>query len=467
MMTRKSFDLVNGEQFRAGAALVLGASVLLAAAWLRGAEYDEQYTLFLTAGIPRPAWPDTPFPAGTVAAIQAGQAGFASIARDLRATDVHPPLYFWAVALWRAAFGPGLLAARLFSVLCGIGSLALVARLGGWRAVLLTAGCYGFVYTNAIARGFAPAETLLLAGTAWLAAGRPLRAGAAFGAACGCNYLAVFVAVAAGAVAAGPPGARRYSWLLTGAAPFLLLDAWFFAAQHGTRAGQFPPFSLAPSIVRAAGYQVAAVFGGLPRYWDGAEQALAVIAVGAAALVACWHLLHAPRLALIAAAPATGLLLLGAVFDNTPIELRYLSFALPFMALGVQGRGAGRCLIVAVQAAGIAGLLLAPRTMQPARAAAAEAAPFAEGALVLLPGGNDGVGIVGAFAIESKPTTMLQIVRGGEVRIPPEYPRVVLALLAQDRDSAAVLPAMRASVAGANWRRVAIRANLEVYERQD
>jgi hypothetical protein len=43
----------------------------------------------------------------------------------------------------------------------------------------------------------------------------------------------------------------------------------------------------------------------------------------------------------------------------------------------------------------------------------------------------------------------------------------VLALLAQDRDSTAVQSAMRAMVAGPNWRRVAIGSRVEVYEREE
>jgi hypothetical protein len=121
-----------------------------------------------------------------------------------------------------------------------------------------------------------------------------------------------------------------------------------------------------------------------------------------------------------------------------------------------------------VQAAGIVGLLLSPRTMQPARAAAASAAPYAAGALVLLPAGNDGVGIPGAFGIEAPAATRLRLVRPGDTLVaPPEYHRVILALLAQDRDSTASLAAMRGSVAGPNWRRVAIGSNVEVYERTD
>jgi uncharacterized membrane protein len=187
-------------------ALVAAALVLISAAWLRSAEYDEQYTLFLTAGIARPVWPAGAFPAGEVQRLQAGHATFAAIARDLRSTDVHPPLYFWTVAAWRALAGNSLFAARLASVLFSVVSLSLVAaiaRLAGIpsvTAVLLTLGCYGFVYTGTIARGFALAQLLTLAGVALsLSAQRrasgplALGAGALLGAATFSNYLATFV----------------------------------------------------------------------------------------------------------------------------------------------------------------------------------------------------------------------------------------------------------------------------------
>ncbi len=507
--------MVNATKFcwsARAAVLLLGLGVLTAAAWLRSAEYDEQYTLFLTAGTPRPAWPDGVFPAAMVAAAQAGHAGMAAIAHDLRATDVHPPLYFWAVAVWREVFGPGLFAARMFSVLCGLASLALtgtIARRCGARpavAMLLTLGCYGFVYTNAIARGFAPAGMFGLAGVALLLGRRPLWAGAMFGAACGCNYLAVFVAV-------GAIGAARAWRAVAAMAPFLALDAWFFAAQHGSRAGQFPPFALGRSLARLAEYQVAAVFGGLPLYVDGSLRVVVGAAVGVAAVAFVLAVaLGRPRgsdlRVILAAALATpaGLLLLGAGFDNTPIELRYLSFGLPFvgvLAAGLWGRPdsdrrAGHCppsswagpdkpghdegeatmpatlaafvmpLLLVLQAASIAGLLLSPRTTQPARAAAADAARLADGGVVLLPRGNDGVGIVGAFGIEAPPALPLLLIGPRDPvadRLAPWH-RIVLAPLGQDGDSRATLPAVRAALAAANWRLAASGSNVEVYERR-
>lgn len=456
--------------------LLLGVAVLIAAAWLRGAEYDEQYTLFLTAGIPRPVWPDGLFPAGVIAAAQAGHASAAQIAADLRATDVHPPLYFWAVALWRAAFGPGLLTARLFSVLCGVASLGLVGviarqcRIGAAAAMLLALGCYGFVYTNAIARGFAPAETACLAGIALLLARRPVLAGVAFGVACGCNYLAVFVGMAAIAAAGAWSG-------VLGAAPFLALDAWFFAAQHGARPDQFPPFALLPSLLRLAGYQAAAVFGGLPLYVEGLARLAVGGTIGLVAVALAVRMARTLpggggfRLLLAAVvAPAAGLLLLGVTFNTTPIELRYLAFGLPFLALLLARATAGapvlQAAVLGLQLAGVAGLLLAPGTMQPMRAAAAEAARFAGDGVVLLPRGNDGVGLVGAFGIEAPAAMKLRLVRPGETVAVPGR-RVALVLLGRDRDSTATLPALREAVAGPGWHRVAGGSGVEVYERNE
>ncbi|HVY17263.1 MAG TPA: hypothetical protein VHB27_18710, partial [Rhodopila sp.] len=211
------------------------------------------------------------------------------------------------------------------------------------------------------------------------------------------------------------------------------------------------------------------VFGGLPLYWNGPGRVVAAGVVGLAVLTLIVRIARrrpgypAPLLLVAATAPAIGLLLLGFVFNNTPIELRYLCFGLPFLALLAGGTGR---LVPLVQAAGIAGLLLAPRTMQPARDAARTAGPYAAGALALVPRGNDGVGIVGAFGIEAPPALMLSVVAPGRpVDIPRGYRRVILVLLGQDQDSRTVLPAMRAAVAGPGWREIANGPNLAVYER--
>jgi hypothetical protein len=422
------------------------------------------------------------FPAGDVALVQAGHSTLGGIARDLRATDVHPPLYFWTVSLWRLVFGPSLFAARMLSVLCGTASIALVGIIAHRCAIrpavamLLTLGCYGFVYTNAIARGFAMAEMLTLCGVVLLLVGRHVLAGVCLGAACCCNYLAVFVGGAVLLVAE--------AWVaILAVIPFLGLDAWFFVAQHAARVGQFPPFAAWPSLVRLAEYQVAAVFGGLPLYVGGGWQFAVKAGLGAVAIALVAGIAfvrsRGPNLVLAAAiAPPLGLFLLGAVFNTTPIELRYLTFGLPFVALSVAESlpivGRSRfpgwfvflTVLLSLQFVSIAGLLFSPRTMQPARLAAGEAARLAGDSIVLVPAGNDGVGIVGAFGIEAPPSLPILLIRPDDPisdRVAP-YQRVGLALLAEDRDSTAAIAAARDIFTEPNWRRVEIGSNFEVYE---
>ena len=89
---------------------------------------------------------------------------------------------------------------------------------------------------------------------------------------------------------------------------------------------------------------------------------------------------------------------------------------------------------------------------------------------MLLPRGNDGVGIVGAFAIEAPPDLRLLVIpsTNSPIRIRHRVAserRVVLALLAQDADSRAALPHMLAAFAGPCWRRVAERSNLAAFAR--
>lgn len=56
-------------------------------------------------------------------------ANLAKIALELYQQDVHPPLYFWTLALWRMAFGESLEAARALSALFIAGTLLLLYRL--------------------------------------------------------------------------------------------------------------------------------------------------------------------------------------------------------------------------------------------------------------------------------------------------------------------------------------------------
>ena len=76
-------------------------------------------------------------------------------------------------------------------------------------------------------------------------------------------------------------------------------------------------------------------------------------------------------LVMTVAAPPIGLLLLGLVFDNSPVELRYLAFATPFVGLLLAAAlpKYARHGVLAIQAIALIGLMTRPETMQPARAA--------------------------------------------------------------------------------------------------
>jgi 4-amino-4-deoxy-L-arabinose transferase-like glycosyltransferase len=493
------------------AVLALAALVLVSVARLRGGEYDEGYTIFLAAGTARPDWPAQPFTAAEGRALLAGHSTAGGIAADLRRTDVHPPLYFWTVAAWRALAGESLFATRLFSVLCALIALALLGAVAGRigvppaLAMLLCLGCYGFAYTGAIARGFALPQALLLAGTLAAlrgaapgarhpAAHHPASWGAAagigFGAAGLANYLALFPA---GAVLLWL--ALRRAWATLAAATLTLALALpallhFFLAQRASRPEQFAPFEPMAATLRLARYAAASLFGGLPLYAGAAAPAVAaaLAALGlalAAALAWHWRRLATPETralpALASLAPPAGLLFLGFVFDTTPIELRYLAFALPFLALLLAGLAAAlaprpRALLLGVllpvQAAALWGLATRPETMQPqqatARAAAAAAGPAG---LVLVPRGNDGVGIAGAVILAAPAATRLALVAedatpAAVAALAATAPRVALALIAGDTASRAAVGTMRAAWQDDPcWRIAADTATLRVLER--
>ena len=168
--------------------------------------------------------------------------------------------------------------------------------------------------------------------------------------------------------------------------------------------------------------------------------------------------------AMAAAAPPIGLLLLGFTFDNAPIELRYLAFATPYIGLLLAAALPRhvRHAVLAIQAIALLGLMARPETMQPARATAIAAAALVGDGVVLLPRGNDGVGIVGAFAVEAPPTLRLLVI-GRDVslaqirarfRLFPRDARLARTGRSQSCDVVRDAPRLRRSVLARRGRRV-------------
>ena len=474
-------------------ALLVALIILVASAWSRGTEYDEDYSVFIASGVPRPVWPASVFTPADVQHVFSGHSSLQSVAQDLRQTDVHPPLYFWTVAAWRGVVGTSLFETRLLSVLCSLAALvgvAKLARLSGIppvAAILLTIGCYGFAYTGSIARGFALAQLCVIWGTVLtlrtstaLAATRErsaapasiflaFAAGLALGLASFTNYLAAFGGAGALCWLLLTQWRRVPVWLAAGVGfcAVLPFDLYFFIAQRSSRTGQFPPFHLLPSLVRLGKYSAANIFGGLPLY----AGHLGGILLGGLLVLAMFALLllialrwsrigvGQARLLLAMAAVATpvGLLLLGFVFNNTPIELRYVAFATPFLALLLAGSlaslppRAGHGVLAAVlcvQAVALLGMMTRPETMQPQAQTARSAARLEQpGALVLVPYGNDGVGVLAAFVREAPPSMQMLVVAPGtdpavlRARV-GQASRVILVMLGLDGDSKATLPQM-------------------------
>jgi len=465
------------------ATLLLAALILTAIAYLRPAEYDEAYSIFLTAGDPRPAWPATPFRPEDVRHLYTGQPSFAAIAQNLRIGDVHPPLYFWILNLWRQLFGPSWFAARLLSALFAIATLTTLsqaAKLAGVPVIptiLITLLAYAFPYTSSVARGFALAQWLNTAGlTLTLAALKAddrrlmTASGLAFSAATFANYLAIFTPLAAllwltirHAYLPKIP-AKAGIFLLCGLTPFLPLDLYFFISQHASRRGQFPPFHPFQALALIAKDSGAALFGGLPLYASASGPAIAaalliffLICVAKAAKPALFTF--------IAFATPAGLFLLGLTFNNTPIEIRYFAFSIPSLALILATIPKPLLTtLIMLESLGTIGLAFAPATMQPQALAAREAASQCNPTtLTLLPFGNDGVGIPGPF-IASAPDslTILLIKSAPPLAQLPQH--IILATISADDSSRATIAAtLSALAADPCWRRAATTAHTQSF----
>jgi hypothetical protein len=450
---------------RLAVTFLLAALMLTAIAHLRPPEYDEAYSIFLTAGDPRPAWPTTPFHPDTVRALYTGHTTFTQIAQALRSGDVHPPLYFWSLHLWRRLFGPAWFTSRLLSILFSLATLVSLARLAKLTktpvipTILITLLAYGYAYTSTITRGFALAQLLTTLGlTLAVQAAQPRHtdnakpviptkagifflAGILFGAATFTNYLTLFTPLAAllWLVIRRHCAEARLAAFLSAATAFTLFlpaDATFFAAQHASRPGQFTPFHPIHAFALIAKDFGAALFGGLPLYAGHLGPPVTITL--AIFFAACLPFIKPhPLFILTTIATPIGLFLLGLIFNNTPIEIRYLAFSIPSLALLLATLPTPlRTTLILLESLGTIGLAFAPSTMQPQALAARQAAALATPqTLTLVPYGNDGVGIPGPFIAAAPDTLTIQLIHPNAPPNLAPLPRVILAKITADAAS--------------------------------
>lgn len=132
--------------------------------------YDEAITLLGTAGQAHPEWPSSVQRFDELKKLLSGTPSLQQIAADLKETDIHPPVYYWFLSLWRRTFGASLEMARLFSLLFSLGSILLLYRflqIGDHPSPILPAVAVtlssGSVFIGQEARAYALAQFFILA----------------------------------------------------------------------------------------------------------------------------------------------------------------------------------------------------------------------------------------------------------------------------------------------------------------
>ncbi len=133
------------------------------------------------------------------------------------------------------------------------------------------------------------------------------------------------------------------------------------------------------------------------------------------------------------------------MFNNTPIEIRYLAFSMPYLALLFAAALPRPLLAVmlTVEFCAIIGLGFAPATMQPQGIEAQQAAAL-PGTLILLPFGNDGVGVPGPFISKLPDSARVELLRPGQMPDLAHVPNIVLVTIPADSASRAALAQVHA-----------------------
>jgi hypothetical protein len=351
--------------------------------------HDEAITLLEVSDGPTPR-PDRPVPAGELKGAFEGRKSASGILEVLRETDIHPPVYYWALSLWRAALGSSVEAARTLSLVATLVSVvflfALLRAAGAENPfpALLLFGCATFtVHLAHETRNYALGTAFLLASTllAWRALpgdGRPpsrgsyLRAaasGLAASAAFLTGYLTIFwiVALLGWFAIVAWRRSRGLAVMLPAMAAVVTSGLYLGMGLHGQLdapgTGQDSGFDGILAETRGVAFSFVDILANHEGYWG--RRAVTVLAVSLLAAT-LWRLVRGRReagaldrrlvvfFAGVIVTSAAGIAALDVVKDKHLYRAsRYFAYALPalavLLALGVsEARRGARRLSLAV-----------------------------------------------------------------------------------------------------------------------
>ncbi|MCA8881577.1 MAG: glycosyltransferase family 39 protein [Rhodobacteraceae bacterium] len=232
-------------------------------------DFDEAITLLELAGDAAPDWPHGLTTAGSIASAFDGHASLSGLGELLKATDVHPPLYYWTASLWGDIVGQTKTGLRSLSLACILLAAFLLSRIGAIfgpfaqvAAPIIFLVSPATIFAAINARGYGLALLLLVAMTACALRGiRPsdpdggeadrgadfaIAAAGAFG---GAAFLTHYFTLFATAPALGLMGIfalRRHPVAVIAAAILALLAAFvalpYLAVQIDARPNQYVGF---------------------------------------------------------------------------------------------------------------------------------------------------------------------------------------------------------------------------------
>jgi hypothetical protein len=109
------------------ALLLVAAAVRMPSLLVRSIWEDEATTLLETAGHFSPTWPSEPVYAGVLKKqYLEGTPTLGAIVEGLRRVDVHPPVYYSLLSLWRRWLGFSLETARTLSLICSLATILVL-----------------------------------------------------------------------------------------------------------------------------------------------------------------------------------------------------------------------------------------------------------------------------------------------------------------------------------------------------